>query len=166
MQPTRSCHHVCHRPGFGSRGFDQLERRVALAADKVGQNLTFPDQTEVVAADENLSWQGPRVVVRRHDEAIGTSTHDRDEVAFREWRHGAVLRKKITAFTNGSNDIDRFVPHILRLPRWDNFVITLIKGRTNQIVHSGVDDREFLLASLLHVTNAREKDASVANQKS
>ena len=44
-------------------------------------------------------------------------------------------------------------------------MITLVKRGTDEIVHAGIDDDEFLLRGLLKVTNARQQDAGVADEK-
>src|SRR5207237_9597043 len=49
--------------------------------------------------------------------------------------------------------------------RRDDLVITAIKRRPDQVVHSGIDDYELFDAGFLDVTDAREQDTSVADKE-
>ena len=44
-------------------------------------------------------------------------------------------------------------------------MIALVKRGPDQIVHSGIDDDEFLLLGLLEIANARQQNAGVADQE-
>src|SRR5437870_1800339 len=46
-----------------------------------------------------------------------------------------------------------------------DLVVALIERRSNQIVHSGIHNSEFLLVGCFDVTHARKQDASVAHKK-
>src|SRR5438067_1646401 len=105
-----------------------------------------------------------------------------------ELRHFPIQRKKIPRFAYRSNDVDfltvvthtraRILPYSLARPavaaylvaraglddRYD-FVITLIKGWANQVVHPAIDNGEFFRRRFFDVTHTRKQNASIPYKK-
>src|SRR5207253_442505 len=94
-----------------------------------------------------------------------------------------VLRKKIAALTHRSDNIHLFacgwredlcvvLSHLGRdgarlskpLDR-DNFMVAPVKRRTDEIVHSRVDNGEFFLRRFFDVTNTSQQDSRVPHQQ-
>src|SRR6202011_3968381 len=66
--------------------------------------------------------------------------------------------------TNRPDDVDLPLPLTLLFDRND-LVITAIKSRPNQVVHSGIDNRKFFLPGFFDVAHAREQDTGVADKE-
>ena len=47
----------------------------------------------------------------------------------------------------------------------DNFVVGIIEGRPDEIVHGGVDDDEAFLSGALHIFDPSDEDAGVADDE-
>ena len=84
-------------------------------------------------------------------------------IAWVEIGEGTVLAEEIAAFTDRADDVDfdEFVG--FRLGEGNDFVMTFVKGRTDEVVHSGIDDFEGFGGALFLVEAAGEKDTGVAN---
>ena len=82
-----------------------------------------------------------------------------------QFGHFSVERKKIARLTHRSDNIDFFCIALVRLNDRHNLVVALIKCRPDQIIHSRIDNREFFHAGLFDVTNARQQDTSVSDEK-
>ena len=76
-----------------------------------------------------------------------------------------VLRKKIAALADRTDDIHRFARGVLRFADRNDLVVTLVERGPDQIVHPGIDDHEFLVLGLLDVADAGEEDAGIADEQ-
>src|SRR5260221_2634361 len=71
--------------------------------------------------------------------------------------------EEIAAFANGTDDIRRDFP-AARRHRFD-LVVCVVVGWPQQIIHSRVDDDEFLAAAALSVKHASQQNSRIANEK-
>jgi hypothetical protein len=78
-----------------------------LARDQVIPSLALAHNRSLPALDQNLRRQPPRIVIRRHDESVGTGAEQCDAVTRADRRQLAILREKITALANRSDHVDR-----------------------------------------------------------
>src|SRR6516225_9954189 len=128
--------------------------------------LPLSNQRELIAANERFCRQGTRIIVRRHYKSIRARAHDCEQIAFPQFGHFPVKRKKISRLTHRSNDVDfsslavapahkftltwRFASASLfdgdgaRLIDRHDFVIALVQRRPDEIVHAGIHNGEFL----------------------
>ena len=123
------------------------------------------NQGKLVPLHKRLRRQWTRIVIRRHDETVRAGAHERDQIALLHFRQRPILRKKIAAFANGTDDIDRFARGVLRFADRHDLVITLVKRGPDQVVHSGIDDHEFLVLGLFDVADARQEDTGIADEQ-
>src|SRR2546430_15796056 len=139
---------------------------LAFIPNEIFDRLALPNERKTVALHENFGRQRPRIVIRRHGEPIGAGAHQGEEVALVHRRQLAILREKITALADRTNDIDGRARLVARFPDRHNLMITLVERGPDEIVHAGVHDHEFLLRGLLEIADAGEQDTGVAHEES
>ena len=115
------------------------------------------------AVDEDFGGSATGIVVARHAEAVGPGGKDRKQVAAFDRRQSPVFREEISGFANRPNYIDDLRATqsqiLVSLGRNKFFADSnrpnemecIIQRRTNQVIHSGIDYNEILLAALLEV---------------
>src|ERR1035437_2750957 len=138
--------------GSGPRG---LER---FAADQVLVILALPDDAPGGAFHQHFRRAGARVVIRTQHEAIGSGGRDREEIAGHGIGHGAIAGQEIAGFADGSHDIHGDARQRVLAQRED-LVVRAIERRSDEIVHRGVDNQEFLLAIALAVEDTSQQHA-------
>src|SRR5438874_12470974 len=154
-----------------------LHSRIDLVADQIFDRLTFANERDLVSAHQCLSRQWARIVIGCHDKSIGPRAHDRQQFAGTQFRHLAILGKKIAALTYRTNDVDllrlgnrssgvrRAGGPTIRITHRYDLVIALVKRWPDQIVHSSVDNREFSLRRFFDVKDARQQHSGVPNEE-
>src|SRR6266487_2232501 len=90
----------------GRRSAPSLPRRVDFGANEILPSLPFSNQRELVPAHEHFCRQWTRIVIGSHHEPVRTRAHDREQIAFVDFRHFPVQRKKITRLTYRPNNFD------------------------------------------------------------
>ena len=141
----------------------QLKAWIAFASNEVNSGLPLANESEFIAADEHLSRQWARIVIGCHYKSISARAHDRRQIALFHLGQLALLREEIAALAHWPDHIDHFVRRILRLSHGNDLVITLVQRWPDQIVHAGIDDKEFLVLCLLPMANAREQNTGVSD---
>ena len=79
---------------------------IHFSAYEVIPCLAFSNQHELIAANERFRREGTRIVVRRHNKPVRARAHDCEQIAFAQFGHVAVERKKIARLTHRSDNID------------------------------------------------------------
>src|SRR5204863_3314306 len=107
-RPAESTPPVADLPtgGLAAASPSNLPNRIDLLADEIFYRLAFANERDLVAAHHRFRRQRARIVIGGHDESIRPCAHDREQIARAQLWHFPILGKKITAFTNRSNDID------------------------------------------------------------
>src|SRR5206468_1034415 len=101
-----------------------------------------------------------------HHESVSACAHDGEQIAFAHFRHFAIERKKVSALANRPDNVDLLVPRVIQFTNWNDLVVTMVKCGSNQIIHSRIDNREFLWTGTLDVTNPRQQKTSVSHEQS
>src|SRR6266576_5922060 len=167
---------VCASYSAGRLRSIALPLRVDFVAHQIFDGLSFSNERELVATHKRFSWQRPRIIIRGHHKPVSTRAHDREQIAFAQFRHFAIERKKITALANRADYVDRLrlIPSCgvrrggrptTRFLNRHNLMITVVKRRPNQIVHARIDNREFLLTGALDITDPRQQNAGISNEQ-
>src|SRR5947209_8122600 len=120
-------------------------------------------------------WQWTRIVIGRHHESVRARAHNSQQIVFMQFWHLAIECKKIARFAYWPDDVDLLRLTLIRtltlarararLFHWHNFVIAVVQRRSNQVVHSSIDDRKFLPLRFFDVTHACQKHAGISNKK-
>src|SRR5205809_921790 len=140
---------------FGAKPLVAEPLGVNFAAHQLFYRLAFADQGKLVPAHEDFGGERTRIVVRGHDKTVSARAHDREQIALANFRHLAVKRKEVAAFTHRADDVDLLAVGAFRFSDRDDFVITMVKRRPNQIVHAGINHREFFSTGPFDVAYAR-----------
>src|SRR6266481_2934548 len=72
-------------------------------------------QRELVAANQRLGRQRPRIVVGSHHKPVRAGAHNREQIALMQLRHFPIQRKEITRLAYGPDNVDLFNPLPLSL---------------------------------------------------
>ena len=94
---------------------------------------------------QRLRRERAGIVIRSHHEAVGAGAHEREKIALLHFRQLPVLRKKIAALADRTDDIHQFARGVLRFADRNDLVVTLVERGPDQVVHSRIDDHEFLV---------------------
>ena len=102
------------RDGRRARVFAASARRpvhilpswIHFSSHEVIPCLPLPDQRELIAANERFCRQRARIVVRCHHKSVRARAHDREQIAFVQFGHFAVERKKIAGLTHRPDNVD------------------------------------------------------------
>src|SRR5262249_44763159 len=116
---------------------------------------------------QRLGGPRPRVVVRRHREAVGPGTHQSEQVTFRYRWQRAVLGEEIAGFADRPHHVGG-LHHRRRagfVHRAD-LVVGVVERRPDEVVHGRVHDDEALGLGRLAVEHPRQEDAGVAHDRS
>src|SRR6266446_5713102 len=157
---------VCASYSAGRLRSIALPLRVDFVAHQIFDGLSFSNERELVATHKRFSWQRPRIVIRGHHKPVSTRAHNREQIPLEHLRHFAIERKKISALANRAHEVDLFARWVVRFTNWNDLVITVVKRGPNQIVHSRIDNREFLLTGALDITDPGQQNAGISNQQS
>ena len=75
-------------------------------AHEVFPCLPLPDQRELIAANQRFCRQRTRIVIRRHHKSVRARAHDCEQIAFVQFGHFPVERKKIAGLAYRPDNID------------------------------------------------------------
>src|ERR1700752_223956 len=93
-----------------------------------------------VAVDQNLGGARSRVVVGRHDEAVGAGAPYRPEVFLVDAGQLAILGEKVARLTDRADYVDGLaLAPLARLVDGNDLVIRAVERRPDQVVHRAVD---------------------------
>src|SRR6516225_6009408 len=74
--------------------------------DEIIPGLPSTNQRELVAANQRLGRQRPRIVVGSHHKPVCARAHDREQIALMQLRHFPIQRKEITRLAYGPDNVD------------------------------------------------------------
>ena len=132
-----------------------------LRGDEVVPGLALASDRDLCALDEDLGGQGAGVVVGGHGEAVGSRAHEGDYVVGLEIGEFAVLAEEVATFADGAHHIGGDAGARIVLTEGNNLVVSLVEGRADEIIHSGVDNLEGLGVALLLIEAGGEKDTGI-----
>src|SRR6266513_5097456 len=88
---------------------------IDLAAHEIFPCLPLVNQRELVAANQRLGRQRPRIVVGSHHKPVRARAHNREQIALVQFRHFPIQRKEITRLAHRPDNVDLFNPLPLSL---------------------------------------------------
>ena len=81
-----------------------------FAAHQILPVLAFSYQRDLVAVNQCFRRQRTRIVIRRHHKSVSTCAHDREQIAFMQFRDLPFEREKIALFAYRPDDVVRLSP--------------------------------------------------------
>src|SRR5436309_7146547 len=81
-------------------------QRLDLMTDEIIPGLPSTNQRELVAANQRLGRQRPRIVIGSHHKPVRARAHNREQIALVQFRHFPIQRKEITRLAYGPDDVD------------------------------------------------------------
>src|SRR6185436_2148169 len=88
----------------------------------------------------------------------------REMIPFADFWERAIFGEEIAGFADWADDVGADGCAALFADRND-FVIGIVKGWADQVVHGGIHDDEILFAGAFHVLDAGDEDAGVAGDE-
>src|SRR6476619_5856649 len=79
---------------------------IHFSPHKIFPRLPLPNLRELIAANERFRRKRTRIVVRRHHKSVRARAHDCEQIAFAQFGHLSVERKKIARLTHRSDNVD------------------------------------------------------------
>src|SRR3989338_7033707 len=134
----------------------------------------------LISIHQNFAWSWTGVISRAHRKTIGTSTEDGQQISFFYLWQCPISGKSVTALANRTYDINQFHTFLyrcfIRIFYFWHFYICIyrpypvkgiVKGWSNQIIHSGVTDNKLLpVHCLLCINHLRNQGPGIPNDKS
>jgi len=159
---------ICHRSKNAPRTTNHVLLQPTgelFTRPNILHGLAFANHGSLFAFDQYFSRERARVVSRGHRKRVRARAQQGEVFTFAKLRQRAVFGKKISGFANGADDI-RADHSAIAISQRDNLVISIVKRRTNQIVHRRIDDQKGFSARAFHEFNTRDEYARVAGNES
>ena len=115
---------------------------------------------------QNFGYQGPCIVFAGHDRAVGTRAAKGYQIVWGERRHQALPGEGIARFADRSYNVIGLVLCSRRgFDDGNDIVMGIIHGRTDEIVHRGVEDQEIAALARFYVDHLAHHYPGIASHE-